>query len=57
MFGSVQYEVNNDISYLDMQIRVGRESTTIDLSSYVRSLVKMWGLWLSCHLEPGCPLK
>jgi hypothetical protein len=35
--GSVQYEVNNYLSYLGMQIRVGIESTTIDMIIHVRS--------------------
>jgi hypothetical protein len=40
MFGTVQYEANDDLSYLGVQVKVEKGTATIDMSSYVTNLVK-----------------
>jgi hypothetical protein len=39
-FGTVQYDVNNELSYLGMHIKVGAKSATIDMRRYVQNLIK-----------------
>jgi hypothetical protein len=51
MFGTVQYEVNNELSYLGMQVKVEEDSATIDMSSYVRNLVR--DVATKVELSPG----
>jgi Reverse transcriptase (RNA-dependent DNA polymerase) len=40
MFGTVQYIANDELSYLGMQVKVEKGTATIDMSSYVTTLVK-----------------
>jgi hypothetical protein len=40
MFGTVQYEVNDEVSYLGMEVKVEKGTATIDMSSYATTLVK-----------------
>ncbi len=40
MFGTVQYEVGDELLYLEMQVSVGEHSATIAMNSYVQNIIK-----------------
>ncbi len=50
-FGTVQFEVGNDLSYLGMQISIQNNGTIVSMSFYVRQLLE--GLAVMVKLSPG----
>jgi hypothetical protein len=54
MFGTVQYEVGDELSCLGMQVSVGEHSATIDMSSYVQNIIK--DITVKEEMSPGTKL-
>jgi hypothetical protein len=50
-FGTVQFEVGNDLSYLGMQISIRNAGTIVSMSFYVQQLLE--GLSMVVKLSPG----